>query len=284
MTGVKKVGGDWSKKGAAEAMDKKVLIGDAVDNYKSKADGKPAIVFCTNIKHAQHVKEAFTSAGYKFDIITGDTKTTPKHERKRITEALGKHEIDGVISVDCLSEGADIPRVEVAILMRPTMSLSKYLQQVGRVLRVHEDKAYAIILDHAGNSWEHGMPCDVRDWSLSSPIKKKKKKGEDGKASPWRECPECYGYIPSTETVCPQCGAEYIIKSQEIIETVSGELEIVINGFDEEVLKTERINMLQAIGINNMTDSQIREFGKLKGYKSGWAYLQIKRRKEVYYG
>lgn len=73
--------------------------------------------------------------------------------------------MDIITSCDIISEGTDIPRVECAIMLRPTKSLSLYLQQVGRVLRPFPGKSDAVILDHAGNVMRHGMPQEDRDWA-----------------------------------------------------------------------------------------------------------------------
>ncbi len=268
--------GEFNQKELGELTDNRSLIGDAVEHYRDLCDGKPAIVFCTNVMHAEHTANMFNEAGYQFRVLTGNLK---KQEREQIIEDLSTGAINGITSVNCVSEGTDIPVVSVAILMRPTLSLAMSLQQMGRALRLHEDKKCAIILDHAGNTHRHGMPDTKREWSLDSPIKQTKKREAEDQES-WRECPECFGYIPMSETVCPQCGAEYVKKEIKEIETIAGRLEMVVpEDFDEEIQNIERMNYLQSVGIGEMTGEQLREYGKLKGYKSVWAWMQLQRRK-----
>ena len=69
-----------------------------------------------------------------------------------------------LINVDLFGEGFDCPDVEFIQLARPTLSLAKYLQQVGRGMRVFEGKKYCLILDNVGLYRLFGLPSDDRDW------------------------------------------------------------------------------------------------------------------------
>lgn len=71
-----------------------------------------------------------------------------------------------LVNVDIFSEGFDCPEVEFIQLARPTLSLSKYLQQVGRGMRVSPGKPHVVILDNVGQYHTFGLPTDERDWSL----------------------------------------------------------------------------------------------------------------------
>jgi superfamily II DNA or RNA helicase len=269
-------GKDFNQKELSVATDTKALIGDLVQHYTDIAPGKKAVVFCVSVKHADHVAEQFCNSGYKFKALHGGVN---KAEQDKILEELETGAIDGITSCEIVSEGFDIPTIEVGILARKTLSLSLYLQWVGRVLRNAPGKKCAIILDHGGNYWTHGAPDLHRDWSLDTPVRVTRKTQSDQEA--WRECPKCFGYIPMNETTCPQCGAEYVRKEIEMIQTIAGKLELATEeDFHEKLQKVERLKWLQSIGFDKMTDTQIREFGKLKGYRPGWAYLKIKGRKK----
>jgi superfamily II DNA or RNA helicase len=269
--------GNYNQKELNVATDNKQLIGDSVEHYRDICDGEPAIAFCTSIVHAEHTAEMFNSSGYKFKVLHGELD---KKTRNDIIKELSTGAINGITSVNCVSEGTDIPVVSVAILMRPTLSLAMHLQQVGRALRISEGKTRAVILDHSGNTHRHGMPDTPRDWSLDTKIQQGKKSAPADQEA-WRECPKCFGYIPMNETTCPQCGAEYVRKEIEMIQTIAGKLELATEeDFHEKLQKVERLKWLQSIGFDKMTDTQIREFGKLKGYRPGWAYLKIKGRKK----
>ena len=100
-----------------------------------------------------------------------------------------------------IAEGLDIPSVGGVILLRPTKSLALHLQQIGRALRPAPGKQRAVILDHAGNVFRHGMPDIEHKWSLEGRPKKK------GKALV-RRCPACGALIAISAQTCPECGAD----------------------------------------------------------------------------
>ena len=125
-------------------------------------------------------------------------------------------------NADLFGEGFDVPAIEAAILLRPTKSLSLYLQQVGRALRPLPGKEEAIILDHAGNSITHGLPDDVREWSLADRERRKRAAPSE---VPVRQCEECF-FVYRPAPACPQCGHTPEVKPREI-EQVEGTLEEV---------------------------------------------------------
>ena len=82
----------------------------------------------------------------------------------RLGEGVADDEIEVLVSVDLFSEGFDCPDVEFIQLARPTLSLAKYMQMVGRGLRVAEGKEYCVILDNVGLYKRFGLPSVDRDW------------------------------------------------------------------------------------------------------------------------
>ncbi len=90
----------------------------------------------------------------------------PPRERDAVIRGLADGSLDVVTSCALISEGLDVPDVGAAILLRPTQSLTLYLQQIGRALRPKADGRPAVILDHAGNALRHGDPTAPRRWSL----------------------------------------------------------------------------------------------------------------------
>ena len=92
------------------------------------------------------------------DRMTKDVERVTREHRVVMASVL--------INVDIFSEGFDCPEVEFIQLARPTLSLSKYLQQVGRGMRINSKKAYVMILDQVGMYQTFGMPTVERDWSL----------------------------------------------------------------------------------------------------------------------
>jgi len=91
---------------------------------------------------------------------------TPTAERDRLVKQYRDGLIDVVVNVDILSEGADFPEVEFIQLARPTLSLCKYLQQVGRGMRIAAGKDKVVILDHVGMYQAFGLPTEDWNWPL----------------------------------------------------------------------------------------------------------------------
>ena len=114
-----------------------------------------------NINHAENIAAYYSSMGIKAVAVSSQT---PKKERQKTIDAFKNGAIQVLVSVDLFSEGFDVPDAEFIQLARPTLSLAKHLQMVGRGLRVAKSKDYCIILDNVGNFWNFGLPSDDRDW------------------------------------------------------------------------------------------------------------------------
>ena len=266
--GIHRRGGDYDKRELAAATDKPTITGDAVTHYQALAKGKRAIVFCVSIDHARHVAEQFNVAGIQSASIDG---TMQRYNRHRILEQYRYKELLVLTSCDLVSEGFDLPAIEVAILLRPTQSLALYLQQVGRALRPYPGKPYALILDHAGNALRHGLPDDERVWSLEG--KEKRTAGESEKIIGCRTCGQCFAAVRSGVTVCPYCQYVFPIESREV-EQVDGVLEEI----DRQML---RVQQRREVGrAKEFTD--LLAIQKQRGYKPGWAYYvqQARQRKK----
>ncbi len=268
MEGVHKVAGDFNRAEVAERMDKPTITGDAVTHYRKYAEGQPCIVFCTGIKHAENVAAAFNASGYRFKVIDG---TLAKEERAARVAALGSGQLHGLVSVDIVSEGFDLPCVAVAILLRPTASLSLHLQQIGRVLRPAPNKPRAIILDHVGNCRRHGLAEEVRDWSLDG-IRKRAKRGPQDDVADTRQCPECFA-VHTPSPTCPQCLHVYEIKDR-IPDVVDGEL--------EELKAREAVKQRKREQGTAQSLEDLIKVGKARGMKNpyGWAHNVFKARQK----
>lgn len=253
LSGVKMRGGDYAKGDLANAMDKPTITGDAVSYYRKLADGVPAVAFCVSVDHAKHVAADFASAGYGAEAVYGGHP-----ERDRILSQLGDG-VDIVCSCDLISEGTDIPAIGCAILLRPTQSEALYLQQVGRALRVYPGREYAIILDHVGNVLRHGMPDDVRAWSLEGRERVNRAQREDAVS----QCDKCFAVYPSGR-ICPECGHQRELNQREI-KQVEGEL-----------LEVKRVNKRRDQGRAKSLQA-LRIIERQRGYKRGWA-------EKVFYG
>jgi hypothetical protein len=132
MQGIHTRMGDFVKADLEKVMDRPSITGSAVAHYTKLAAGKKAIAFCVSVKHAQMVAEDFRNAGYASYHIDGGMT---EGERDKVLKDFEAGKIQVLTSCDLVSEGFDLPAVEVAILLRPTQSLSLYLQQCGRAIR-----------------------------------------------------------------------------------------------------------------------------------------------------
>ena len=129
--------------------------------YEQYVKGQKGIVYAINKEHAKNICEAYRAIGVEAVYIDSDT---PKRERKRIVDSFRKSEIKVMVNVDIFSEGFDCPDVEFIQLARPTWSLSKYLQQVGRGMRPSNNKQKTVILDNSRMYIKFGLPSEKRPW------------------------------------------------------------------------------------------------------------------------
>jgi len=157
--------GDFQTKELATVMDVPESIEHLYKTYRQFADGKKGIVYAIDRQHAQHIAEYYASQGVKCAVI--DSKTSAE-SRQQTMEDYRRQTIDVLVNVDIFSEGFDCPEVEFIQLARPTLSLSKYLQQVGRGMRVSPGKPHVLILDNVGLYQIFGLPTEERDWRDST--------------------------------------------------------------------------------------------------------------------
>ena len=194
--------GDFSLKEMSEKLDVKPSIERLCDTILRYAADKKGITYAIDIAHAEHIAEEYRRHGIRAVAIS--SKTPKEERRKIIERFKGNaidnkpnyaslslsKSLDGkttadnktdrtdkedkplvqtdniqvLVNVDLFGEGFDCPDVEFIQLARPTLSLAKYLQQVGRGMRVFNGKKYCLILDNVGLYRLFGLPSDDRDW------------------------------------------------------------------------------------------------------------------------
>lgn len=260
LSGVKINRGEFDAKQAEGILIQRAIFGDVIAHYRKLADGCKAICYCTTLEHSRQTAAAFSAAGIPAAHIDGDTD---KAERAEIVQAFRDGKVQVLCNVDLISEGFDVPDCSCAILLRPTHSLTLYIQQSMRCMRYMPDKT-AVIIDHVGNYARHGMPDDDREWKLDA---QKKKRGQQKNTVFVKQCDECYAVMPSTATECPECGYVFPQMERSIEEIKEARLEEV-KGFT--------LNLITPADCRSY--EELRAYGKNKGYKPGWAYLQAKQR------
>lgn len=194
--------GDFSLKEMSEKLDVRPSIKRLCETVLRYAADKKGITYAIDITHAEHIAEEYRRHGIMAVAISsktplaerkaiierfkgtgiGDCNDKPYYASLGLTKPLGEtlsadnkadvrdktleqtNDIQVLVNVDLFGEGFDCPDVEFIQLARPTLSLAKYLQQVGRGMRVFEGKKYCLILDNVGLYRLFGLPSDDRDW------------------------------------------------------------------------------------------------------------------------
>jgi superfamily II DNA or RNA helicase len=247
------VAGDFNKKQAAAQVDNRRVLFDAVQNWQKYAPGRRTIAFCVSILHAVHTTEEFLKVGVKAEILDStlnDTERLARVERFKSGETLM------LVSVMLISEGFDVPACDCVLMLRPTASVSLYLQQVGRGLRPSDHPC--IVIDCVGNSLRLGPPDMFREWSLDAPARK----NQEETAPPIRICEKCFQAQPPRLKVCPHCGHVHVIQQLPPPETVAEDLvEVDV----EEMKRQARREVGEA-----RTREALEEIARQRGYKMSW--------------
>lgn len=271
LVGVPTRAGDFNRGELGELMDKPKLIGDVVEHYLRLARGKQGVVFAVSREHSRHLAEAFAAEGVRAAHVDG---SMADKERAAIVGAFRAGDLDMMVNVDLFGEGFDVPGLVYAGLARPTKSLALFLQQVGRALRIFPGKDQAIIADHAGNAFTHGLPDDEREWTLEGRKKGGRTKSSDDAFS-IRQCPDCYRVSASGTAICPGCGHEFPAQARAAA-TEDGEL------FELERLaaKNRATEQRKAEERAATTMAELIRLGRARGYAnpSGWAKMKLDQR------
>ncbi len=156
--------GDYQNKEMDMLLNKKPSIERLYRSLEEFGKDRKGIVYAINISHAQKITKLYQEHGVK--AIAIDSKT-PAAERQQDIEAFKKGDIQVLVNVDIFSEGFDCPDVEFVQLARPTLSLAKYLQMVGRGLRVAKGKKNCVIIDNVGLYRVFGLPSQVWNWKAT---------------------------------------------------------------------------------------------------------------------
>lgn len=298
---VDETGGDYNGDDVGKKMITKRVFGDVIGHYRQLADGKQTICYCPSIEMSKAMMENFNENGITAAHIDGET---PKLARDMLIERFRQGKIKVLCNVDLISEGFDVPDCECAILLRPTKSLTLYIQQSMRCMRYKDGKT-AVIIDHVGNYSKFGLPDNDRKWSLEG--KKKEKitpmltceycydvfhkfrKDENGKKLYNIICPHCKKPI-SVKCSNKACGKEFAKYRNE-----NGDLTEFCPFCNTAVPKDKRegkTEYLQSYELQKITEFKVEyddprycnsyeellALAKKKGYKSGWAWHQAKAR------
>ncbi len=217
------------------------LAQDPVEAWLRYADNSPGFAFFGSVDQAYEAEHRFNDRGVRAAVIEQGTE---KLKRRQIIEALGSGDLDVICNVQTMTEGVDIPRARVCMLASPVRHPGGFLQRTARVLRPHESKKFAIIIDLPGATLLHGSPIEDREYSLDgTPIKR-------SSMTPLRQCPSCMAIVSAAFAACPECSFTFKPASVERLrpKIFSLELEEVWAGKDTPPdAKRAEYNRLRAV-------------------------------------
>jgi len=131
------------------ATDRLNAILQAIDRYQPNVEKTRAVGFCASVKHAAFMAEKFKQVGYSAEVVLGETRGEIRDQRFR---DFRSGTLNFLFTVDVFSEGIDIPEINLVLFLRPTESLTVFLQQLGRGLRHAPEKDCLTVLDFVGQS------------------------------------------------------------------------------------------------------------------------------------
>ncbi len=273
LSSVRTTAGDYNRADMSGAIQRSTITGDAVDHYLRLTPGRRAVVFCHSVAAAEELAAKFRESGITAESIDG---SLDRSERARRIKRFRSGHTLVLTTCDLVSEGFDLPDIEVAILLRPTKSLSLYLQQVGRALRPMPGKREAIILDHVGNVDRFGLPDDQRDWQLTED----KPKGNGKCPYPPKRCPQCHMMLHPAKRQCPACGHIFPAAKKRGAEQKAGDLQARQRRDPEQIQPEEWKTMpyWEAIKLCR-TEHHLRKMALARGYSSGWVWHIMNSRK-----
>lgn len=206
--------GDYQVKEMNEVLNRNTSIERLYRSVRQFADGKKGIVYAVSIEHARGIAAWYSSRGICSVAIDSHT---PAMERRRMVEDFKAGKIQVMVNVDIFSEGFDCPDVEFVQMARPTLSLAKYLQQVGRGLRKAEGKEACVLIDNVGLIRVFGLPTVAWDWERMfrglatggrKTVAQLRKKEGNALALPY-------------ETVIVDCGMEMVVSHEQMLDDMS---------------------------------------------------------------
>ena len=206
--------GDYQNKEMDMLLNKKPSIERLYQSLEEFGKDRKGIVYAINISHAQKIAKLYQEHGVK--AIAIDSKT-PATERQQDIEAFKKGDIQVLVNVDIFSEGFDCPDVEFVQLARPTLSLAKYLQMVGRGLRVAKGKKNCVIIDNVGLYRVFGLPSQVWNWNAmfegKLKVGKKKETAKEREFFLMSKVQDCIQIHPESEMMM-------VMSHEELLQTI----------------------------------------------------------------
>jgi DNA repair protein RadD len=267
LRGVRTEKGDYVVSQLSHHMNTDALVGDIVTHWHKYGERRRTVAFAVGVEHSVHIRDEFVRAGVRAEHLDGNTPIT---EREAILSRLKSGETEIVANCMVLTEGWDMPDVGCCILARPTKQMGLYRQMIGRVLRPANGKADAIVLDHSGAVYRHGLPEDYVQWTLDidqRAANEAQEKRQRGEAPKLHECPSCKAVMAVPP--CSHCGWKPQPRARGI-DFEDGELGLVVGGRAQasDMTPEQQLQFYR----------ELRGFAREKGFADGWAFHQCQRK------
>lgn len=275
MTGAKKIAGEWSSK---ETETRGMAItGDVVSEWVKKTHevfGGPrkTVVFASGVAHASDLAQKFAEAGYNF--VSLSYKDDDEFKAEAIREfSKPDTNIHGLIATDILTKGFDVPDVMIGVSARPfSKSFASHVQQMGRVMRSHPGKEFALWLCHSGNylrfheEWDDVFNNGVNAIDEGKEKPRKELTANEKEAA---KCPRCSAFWPGRSDTCACCGFVRAKRSEVVVNP--GELQELTQGANvkDQAIKQDWYSQLLGIA-------------KDRNYSDGWAAHKFREKFTVW--
>ena len=271
LTGMKVRNGDYAAGDAEALVDKPKITGDAIMHWRNHAAGLRTLVFCSTVQHSRDVAQQFNEAGIPAAHMDAGTSDIG------IQTIIGQF-AEGTVQVLCncmlategfdlsAQVGRDVP-IECVVMLRPTKSLSLFIQMSGRALRMKDRPA--VILDHVGNTNEHGLPDGLLEWSLDGRKKREARKVWTCKKCYGWTCKKCYGVFATYQPVCPSCGSVPEVTlgdGRAPPEQVDGQLAEV----DKDAVRQRKRVSFDPARRQARSLEDLQRYAREKGFKDSW--------------
>lgn len=165
LSKVKVTRGDYSASQLEAAMA--ASVDSTVAAARQHIVGRASIVFAAGVEHAENLAAGLNDAGIKSECVTG---TMPRAAREAVYDRFRDGQLDAMVTVSVLTEGADFPRCDAVLMARPTKSRTLYIQMVGRALRPYPGKRDALVVDLTGAARGHSLTT-LSDLVTEAPTK-----------------------------------------------------------------------------------------------------------------
>lgn len=206
--------GDYAANELAHAADDPELVRLAVKEIvEYGVDRRAWLLFCSGCVHAEHVAAEVRKHGIEAEVVTGET---PKMERDEIVNRFKDGKLRCLVNVAVFTTGFNAPICDLIALLMATKSTGKYVQILGRGMRVYPDKESCLVLDFGNNILEHGCVDDV------DPIRTRNIFNVVKNPEPTKECPQCHVILHSRIMQCPACDFQFQATAAHGVEAYTG--------------------------------------------------------------